>query len=43
MKFLSPEVALYLYESTMHPCMEQCHALAGAFSLAASLEHLAHR
>ena len=21
-KFLSPEVALYLYKSTMHPCME---------------------
>ena len=22
MKFLSPEVALYLYKSTMHPCIE---------------------
>ena len=22
MKFLSPEVALYLYKSTIHPCME---------------------
>ena len=22
MNFLSPEVALYLYQSTMHPCME---------------------
>ena len=24
MKFLSPEVALYLYNSTIHPCMEYC-------------------
>ena len=24
MKFLSPEVALYLYKSTIHPCMEYC-------------------
>ena len=24
MKFLSLEVALYLYKSTMHPCMEYC-------------------
>ena len=24
MKFLSPEVALYLYKSTIHPCMECC-------------------
>ena len=25
-KFLSPEVALYLYKSTIHPCMESsCH------------------
>ena len=24
MKFLSPEVPLYLYKSTMHPCMEYC-------------------
>ena len=23
-KFLSPEVALYLYKSTMHLCMEYC-------------------
>ena len=23
-KFLSPEVALYLYKSTIHPCMEYC-------------------
>ena len=31
MKFLSPEVALYLYKSTMHPCIEQCcHFWAGA-------------
>ena len=24
MKFLSPEVARYLYKSTIHPCMEYC-------------------
>ena len=32
-KFLSPEVALYLYKSTIHPCMEYCcHVWAGALS-----------
>ena len=31
MKFLSPEVALYLYKSTIRPCVEYCcHAWAGA-------------
>ena len=31
MKFLSPEVSLYLYESTIWPCMEYCcHIWAGA-------------
>ena len=31
MKFLSPEVALYLYKSTIRPCMEYCrHGWAGA-------------
>ena len=31
MKFLSPEVALYLYKSTIWPCMEYCcHVRAGA-------------
>ena len=31
MKFLSPEVALYLYKSTISPCMEYCcHVWAGA-------------
>ena len=31
MKFLSPEVTLYLYKSTIHPCMEYCcHVWAGA-------------
>ena len=31
MKFLSPEVSLYLYKSTICPCMEYCcHILAGA-------------
>ena len=24
MKFLSPEVALYLYKSTIQPCMKYC-------------------
>ena len=24
MKFLSPEVALYLYKSTIRPCMDYC-------------------
>ena len=33
MKFLSPEVALYLYKSTIRPCMEYCyHAWVGALS-----------
>ena len=33
MKFLSPEVALYLYKSTIRPCMEYCcHVWAGALS-----------
>ena len=31
MKFLAPEVALYLYKSIIHPCMEYCcHVWAGA-------------
>ena len=31
MKFLSPEVALYLYKSTIWPCVEYCcHVWAGA-------------
>ena len=31
MKFISPEVALYLYKSTIRPCMEYCcHVWAGA-------------
>ena len=31
MKFLSAEVALYLYKSTIRPCMEYCcHVWAGA-------------
>ena len=30
-KFLSPEVGLYLYKSTIRPCMEYyCHVWAGA-------------
>ena len=33
MKFLSPEVALYLYKSTIQPCMEYCcHVWTGALS-----------
>ena len=32
-KFLSPEVALYLYKSTIRPCMEYCcHVWAGPLS-----------
>ena len=31
MKFLSPQVALYLYKSTIRPCMEYCcHVWADA-------------
>ena len=31
MKFLSPEVSLYLYKSTIRPCVEYCcHVWAGA-------------
>ena len=31
LKFLSPKVALYLYKSTICPCMEYCcHIWAGA-------------
>ena len=31
MKFLSPEVTLYLYKSTVRPCMEYCcHVWAGS-------------
>ena len=31
MKFFSPEVALYLYKSTIRPCIEYCcHVWAGA-------------
>ena len=30
-KFLSPEVALYLYKSTICPCIESCcHVWSGA-------------
>ena len=33
MKFLSPEVALYLYKSNIRPCMKYCcHVWAGALS-----------
>ena len=33
MKFLSPEAALYLYKSTIRPCIEFCcHVWAGAHS-----------
>ena len=30
MKFLSPEVAPYLYKSTIRSCMKYCHVWAGA-------------
>ena len=40
MKFLSPEVALYLYKSTIRPCMEYCcHVWAGAPSCYLKLLH----
>ena len=30
-RFLSPEIALYLYKSTIHPCMKYCcHVWVGA-------------
>ena len=33
MKFLSPEVGLYVYKSTIQPCMEYCyHVWTGASS-----------
>ena len=38
MKFLSPEVALYLHKSTILPCMEySCHVWAGATSYIKSM------
>ena len=38
MKFLSPEVAMYLYKSTIGPCMEyHCHVWAGAPSCSLDL------
>ena len=41
MKFLSPEVALYLYKSTIHSCMEYCcHVWAGAGAHSCYLELL---
>ena len=30
MKFSFPEVALYLYKSTIQPCMKHCYVWAGA-------------
>ena len=44
MKFLSPEVALYLYKSTIRPCMEYCcHIWAGAPSCDLELLRLQKR
>ena len=48
MKFLSPEVALYLYKSTICPCMEYCRLVwAGApscyFELLDKLQKRAYR
>ena len=38
MKFLSPEIALYLYKSTIWPCMKYCcHVWAGAPSYSLEL------
>ena len=40
MKFYSPEVALYLYKSTIRPCMEYCcHVWASAPSCYLELVH----
>ena len=40
MKYLSHEIALYLYKSTIHPCMEYCcHIWAGAPSCYLELLH----
>ena len=40
MKYLSPEVSLYLYKSTIHPCMEySCHVWAGVPSCYLELLH----
>ena len=40
MKFLSPEVALYLYKLTIRPCMEYCYNVwAGAPSSYLELLH----
>ena len=40
MKYLSPEFALYLYKSTIHPCMEYCcYVWAGAPSCYLELLH----
>ena len=39
MKFLSPEVALYLYKFTIQPCIEYCcHVWAGALLVALLIE-----
>ena len=44
MKFLSPEVAQYLYKSTIGPCMEYCcHVWAGAPSCFLELDKLQER
>ena len=43
-KFLYPEVALYLYKSTIHPFMEYCcHVWAGAPSSSLELDKLQKR
>ena len=44
MKFLSPEVALYLYKSTIRSCMEYCcHVWAGASCYLELLDKLQKR
>ena len=43
-KFLYPEVALYLYKSTIHPFMKYCcHVWAGAPSCSLELDKLQKR
>ena len=41
MKFLSPEVSLYLYKSTIRPCMEYCYHVWAGGALSCYLDLLA--
>ena len=39
MKFLSPKVALYLYKSTIHPCMKYKGVIPGIFEISNHFGH----